>query len=116
MRMILTVLALLLVGGCGSAQVAEGAMGDGFTAVAQDGRLVLRNGLSAPVHYTAIEEETAALVDLHFDPNQWPAVPAGSEVRVPFDSVMGYSPEARTVIVHWWSGGTYGQALRVPLR
>lgn len=116
MRVMRMVAALLLAGGCGSAQVAEGAMGDGFTATAADGRLILRNGLSAPVHYTAIEEETAALVDLHFDPTQWPSVPAGSEARIPLDSVMGYTPEARTAVVHWWTGGTYGEVLRVPLR
>lgn len=116
MRMIVTVLALLLVSGCGSAQVAEGAMGDGFSAAVADGRLVLRNGLPQAVHYTAIEEETAALVDLHFDPTQWPSVAARGEVRIPLDSVMGYTPDARTAIVHWWTGGTYGQPLRVPLR
>lgn len=116
MRAILAVLALVMMSGCGGARAAEGAMGEGFTATAADGHLILRNDLSAPVHYTAIEDETAALVDLHFDPAQWPSVPAESEARIPLDSVMGYTPEARTAIVHWWTGGTYGEALRVPLR
>lgn len=116
MRMQWAALALLLVGGCGSAKPAESPMGDGFTAVAQDGRLVLRNGLATPVHYVAIEEETASRTDLHFDPARWPSVDVGSEVRIPYDSVMGYTPGARTAIVHWSAGGEFGEALRVPLQ
>ena len=106
---------MMAMGGC--ATPAESAGGGGFTVQAADGQLVLRNATQQTVHYTAIEEETAARVDLHFDPTQWPSVPPGGEVRVSYTAVMGYIRGSERAIVHWWTAaGSYGTPLRVELR
>ena len=90
---------------------------DGFTVAAGDGHLVLRNETPQAVHYVAVEEETAARVDLHFDPRQWASVPAGGEVRVPYAAVMGYIRGSERAVVHWWRAqGGYGTPLRVEFR
>ena len=89
---------------------------DGFTVVAEHGQLRLRNGTEATIHYVAVEVETSALIDLHYDPETWPAIAAGEEVRLPYREITGYTSAAEEVRIHWWTGGEYGPHFVVPLR
>lgn len=73
----------------------------GFSVRASSGALVLRNESAARVHYVAVEQETAALVDLNPDFTQWPGVAPGEEKTVPFAEINGYDRSARKIVVHW---------------
>lgn len=88
-----------------------------FTAEAADGQLILRNQSTQTIHFFAVEEETAARVDPHFDPRQWPSVPPGGEVRIEYAALLGYTPGAARALVHWWpQEGGYRTPLQVELR
>ena len=88
-----------------------------FTVEAADGQLILRNQSTQMIHYFAVEEETAARVDPHFDPKQWPSVPPSGEVRMAYAAVTGYTPGAARALVHWWSEeGGYRTPLQVEFR
>jgi hypothetical protein len=88
-----------------------------FTVAAADGQLILRNQNPRTIHYFAVEEETAARVDPHFDPRQWPSVPPGGEVRIEYAAVTGYTQGAARALVHWWSEeGGYRTPLQVGFR
>jgi hypothetical protein len=89
---------------------------DGFSVQARSRHLILRNESTAPVHYVALEEETSALVDLHFDPQKWPSVAPGDEVRIPYSELMGYKPGSRQARVYWWARGQYKPHIIVNLR
>ena len=89
---------------------------DGFTVAADDGHLHLRNSTEATIHYVAVEEETSALIDLYFDPEAWPAVLPGEEIRIPYAEITGYTPAGKEVRIHWWTTGEYRPNLVVPLR
>lgn len=112
----LLAMTALTVGACCCGIPTDSADGS-FSVEAVDGHLVLRNRTDQTVHYVAIEEETAARVDLHFDPTQWPSVPAGGEVRIQYIAVMGYIRGSERAVVHWWRAqGVYGTVLRVAFR
>ena len=89
---------------------------DGFSVRAGDGQLRLENGSAAPVHYVALEEETSTRVDLMFDPEQWPSIPAGGEVSIPYGELMGYEPGKENARIHWWTAGHYGESAVIRLR
>jgi hypothetical protein len=89
---------------------------DGFSVRAGDGQLRLENGSPAPVHYVALEEETSTRVDLMFDPEQWPSIPAGGEVSIPYGQLMGYEPGKENARIHWWTAGHYGEPVVVLLK
>lgn len=89
---------------------------DAFEAYAASGRLVLRNLSAAPVHYIAVEESTAALVDLNPDPREWPSIAPGAEVRIPFRELTGYHRDARQARVYWWTQDRFGDYRRIDLR
>ena len=89
---------------------------DGFTVTAEHGVLRLRNATESTIHYVALERETAALVDLYFDPEAWPAIAPGEVVRLPYRDLMGYSPAATEALIHWWTDGEYPPYFVVPLR
>lgn len=88
----------------------------GFSVDARPGYLWLSNQSSARVHYVALEAETATLVDLMFDPEQWPSVPPYGEKEIRYAELMGYDSDARQAVVHWWTNGEYGTTVRVDLR
>jgi hypothetical protein len=88
----------------------------GFSVRAGDGQLRLENGSPLPVHYVALEEETSTRVDLMFDPEQWPSVPAGGEVSIPYAELMGYEPGKENARIHWWTAGHYGESAVIRLR
>jgi hypothetical protein len=113
-----SLLATLIAGGCGLL-TGPGSIsnGSGLVARASRGALILRNESPQPIHYVAIEERAAALVDLHFDITQWPVIAAGREIRLPYREIMGYAPAARSIVVHCAAPGARCEsALRVPLR
>ncbi len=89
---------------------------DGFSVDARSGQLVLKNESSARIHYVALEEETSTRVDLDFDPEKWPSVAPGDEVRIPYGDLMGYEPSARQARVYWWTRGEYKQHIVTDLR
>ncbi len=87
----------------------------GFSVDALAGHLWLANTSSAPVHYVALEAETATRVDLYFDPESWPSVGAGEVRKIPYAELMGYGPDARQAVVHWWTQGRYGETVVIDL-
>ncbi|HUG40439.1 MAG TPA: hypothetical protein VMM12_08135 [Longimicrobiales bacterium] len=56
------------------------------------------------------------MIDLYYDPEAWPAISPGEEIRLPFDDITGYTPAARQVRIHWWTSGEYRPHFLVPLR
>ena len=112
--------AVLLLFGAASCDVVRGFGPDftasGFSVRAASGHLVLTNESSAPIHYVALEEETSALVDLNFDPQEWPSVVPGGEQRIPYGELLGYQPGATQARVYWWTQEHYGQHIIVYLR
>lgn len=89
---------------------------EGFSIRTEDGQLVLKNGTVETIHYVAVEAETSTRIDLHYDPESWPAIQAGLEVRIPYDRITGYHPGDEVGIVHWWTAGRYRPWLAVALR
>lgn len=116
LRQLCAALLLLVAASCNFARSSEPAFAeDGFT-VRVAGHLVLDNDSPAPIHYVALEEETSARVDLHFDPREWPSIAPGGEKRIPYADLMGYTPDARQARVYWWTRGRYGPHFVVELR
>lgn len=73
MKLLIGLVVLLMVGlnSCDLARTSGPAFSeDGFSVYARSGTLLLRNDSPAAIHYVALEEETSALVDLYFDPQQ----------------------------------------------
>ena len=67
--------------------------------------LELTNHGDAPVYYRARDPLTLALSDRIpcLAPLSCPSVPAASRVTVPFEeAVVGYRPDTKRVLVHWW--------------
>ena len=117
MRLSTLALLMTLVGPVGCPSSTEPHYGsDGFIVVAEHGQLRLRNATVATIHYVAVEEETSALIDLYFDPEAWPAVLPGEEIRLRYDEIIGYTSAAEEVRIHWWTSGEYRPHFVVPLR
>ena len=117
MRLSTLALLVTLVGPVGCPTSTEpGYSSDGFTVVAKHGHLRLRNGTASTIHYVAVEEETSALIDLHYDPETWPAIAAGEEIRILYPEITGYTSAAEAVRIHWWTGGEHKPHFAVPLR
>ena len=113
----LSLLVTLAAAGCAlPSHPSEAATAAGFTVAAWDGEITLRNESPSVVHYVLIEEETATRVDLYFDPTQWPSVAPGETVRVAYEDVNGYGPNAERAVVYWHSADEYGPPLRVRFR
>lgn len=89
---------------------------NGFTVEAADRVVSLQNESESKIHYVLVEEETSALLDLHFDPEAWPAVTPGEIRVVPYEEITGYSPEATEVRVHWWTRGEFQEFFIIGLR
>lgn len=89
---------------------------DGFVVVAEHGQLRLRNATAATIHYVAVEEETSTLIDLYYDPEAWPSIAAGEEIRLPYGEITGYTSAAEEVRIHCWTAGEYRPHFVVPLR
>jgi|GEM_PF-5257343 len=116
MPVLLLATTTLSLGACCCGVPTDPAEGK-FTAEAAGGELILRNQSEQTIHYFAVEEETAARVDLDFEPRNWPAVPPAGEARVQYAAIAGYVPGAQRALVHWWSEqGGYRTPLEVELR
>ncbi len=116
-RQLSAALLVCVAAACNFARSSEPAFSEnGFTVRAASGHLILENASPAPIHYVALEEETSALVDLYFGPQEWPSIAPGGEERIPNADLMGYTPDARQARVYWWTGGQYGQHFVVDLR
>lgn len=94
---------VLLLGACTLANGQRKAVSNdsGFSVRATAEGLVLRNASAVRVHYVAVEQETAALLDLNPDVTTWASVAPGQEKRVPYSEVNGYERGAEKVVVHW---------------
>jgi hypothetical protein len=80
-------------------------VGDELEARATPDGLELTNRGDAPVYYRARDPLTLALSDRIpcAEPLNCPRVPPGDRVTVPFEeAVVGYRPETKLVLVHWW--------------
>lgn len=111
------VLAVLLgSSACGLGPSGPDFSRDGFTITARAGHLTLRNESPATIHYVAMEEETSALVDLYFDPREWPSLAPGEQRRIPYEDLMGYEPGARQARVYWWTDGEHRPHVLIDLR
>src|SRR3712207_4948211 len=97
LRASLVSLALLLCACVLSTGAQEVTNDAGFSARATADGLVLRNESAARVHYVAIEQGTAALVDLNPNFTEWPSVAPGEEKRVPYAEVNGYDRGAEKI-------------------
>ncbi len=105
----------LIVIGCDSATSPRFAQ-DGFIVEAARGQVTLTNQSDADVHFVLVEEETSALVDLYFDPQEWPKVGPGATHRVAYEEILGYSEEATHVRVYWWTRGEYREYFIIGIR
>ena len=85
----------------GSPSSAEGA---GLAVRAVPAALELTNRDATPIYYMLFERRVSALVNWRpcHQPGVCPEVPAGARRRVPYDSIMGYGPDAAEVILYWW--------------
>lgn len=108
-------LGIATLAACGSA-TEPGFFSDGFSVRAENGSLVLRNGSESPIHYVAIEEETSDRMDLYYDPEAWPELGPGEEIRLPYEQVPGYAPGATQIRIYWWTKGEQRAHFIVDLR
>lgn len=97
----------------GSEVVSTGA---GLSVRASSGRLSLRNDSAFPVHYVAVEEREAALVDLYFDPSRWLSIAPRNEVRIRYQELTGYKRGSERAIVYWWTEQSGWNHLRIELK
>lgn len=102
-------------GAVGPEALSEAAT-DGFVVATADDTLLLRNESTSPIHYVAVERETAALVDLYYDPEAWPGLDPGEAVAIPYAELTGWQPGATHALVFWWTDGRYREPIAVPLR
>jgi hypothetical protein len=96
------VIAFLLVASCGL--LSEPHTEPEFTTRATPPELRLSNSGTKPVYYFLVE--SGLLTRMNWtpctDPQHCPHVPPKGEVAVPYTSISGYSPEAKSAAVHWW--------------
>lgn len=109
------VLGLITAPACDS-PVEPDVENDGLSVYMTDGQLTLRNTTASTIHYVAVEEEASALIDLHFDPTEWPSIRVGQAITLEYGEVLGYSPGDSHVRVYWWSAGEYGEYFIFELR
>lgn len=97
--------------GCGA---LTGESDDALSVERERESLRLRNGSMARVHYMAVEQGAAALINwAPCTGDGCPAVRPRSSVVVPYDEILGYSPSAHNAIVYWWPS-TSSERLRDP--
>jgi hypothetical protein len=94
-------LLTLLAASCGGPARIGGPSAISFAT--SDG-VRFRNPTARTVYYTAMERETATLVDWVpcADPARCPSVPPRGETVIPYASISGYEPGDREAIVYYW--------------
>lgn len=76
-----------------------------FALLALAGGIAIANEGAEARFFILFEGETAAVVDLNFDPDaeeHWIRIPAGESRLVPWSAIHGFHAGARTVVVHSW--------------
>lgn len=96
------VIAFLLVASCGL--FTEPQTEPELTVSATPPELRLVNSGTKPVYYFVVESGLAIRMNWApcTDPKSCPRVPPKGEVAVPYSSISGYSPEAKSALVYWW--------------
>lgn len=78
--------------------------------------LILKNNTDQTAHYFAIEEGTAARMELKLDDyRDWPKIDPGQTKEVPFDEIAFYEEGDRSVWVRWKTddqGGSFSEPLQ----
>jgi hypothetical protein len=102
------VIAFLLVASCGL--FTEPHTEPRFGARAIPPELYLINTGTEPAYYFVVERDLLSRINWApcVDPEYCRHVPPKGEVAVPYTSITGYSPEAKSAVVYWWN--------RVPTR
>ena len=78
--------------------------------------LILRNNTGQTAHYYAIEEGTAARIEIQLDDyRDWPQIGPGQTKEIPFDEIAFYDEGDHSVWVRWKTGDQ-GGSFRKPLR
>ena len=95
-------LLTLLVASCGGPARVGGPLAAILSTTGEGVRF--RNPTARNVYYTAMERETAALVDWApcTDPARCSSVPPRGEVTIPYAAIYGYEPGDREAIVFYW--------------
>ena len=113
-----SLLLLLLASACGQVDDSAGPTGPGpavpgtsvgetseVTRVPLAAAIRLRNIDVVPRNYLLFEAEVAALVDPNLDPagsEAWTILQPGEEIRIPLETVPGWTPGAEAVYVFTW--------------
>lgn len=86
------------------------------TGEAEPPVLILKNETGQAAHYFAIEEGTAARMELKLsDYRDWPTIGPGQTKEVPFDEIAFYDEGDHSVWVRWETGdrgGSFSEPLR----
>ena len=86
------------------------------TGEAEPPVLVLKNETAQTAHYFAIEEGTAARMDLKLsDYRDWPKIGPGQTKEVPYEEIAFYDEGDPSAWVRWETGDQ-GGSFSVPLR
>lgn len=105
MRSIASILAILALAAACADDPAGPETVPGIEALVLAGGIAVANGDVVDRYYLAFESETAALVDLSFDPAgeaHWIRIPAGASRLVRWDEIHGFHAGAEAVVVHSW--------------
>lgn len=107
MRAFLAIVACLaLVPGCSDGPAAPDSP-SGIGTLVVTGGIAIANDGGLDRYFILFEEETAALVDLNFNPEaeeHWIQIRAGESRLVPWSDVHGFHAGARAVVIHSWTG------------
>lgn len=99
-----------------SCSVLDSSESGKVTGEAEPPVLILENQTGHTAHYLAIEEGTAARMDLKLsDYRDWPTIGPGQTKEVPFDDIAFYEEGDPSVWVRWETGDQ-GGSFREPLR
>jgi len=87
-----------------ASSASEAPRAAGLEARVSQGRLVLTNPDSSFAYYHVFEESVDAVIKWRpcALPNECPEVAPLTTREVPFDSIFGYRPEAREMVLYWW--------------
>ncbi len=69
--------------------------------------LRLTNEAEETIYYVVVEAETATLIDLNPNVEEWPALAAGEQLAIPYEEIMGYDDQAEGAFVFWSTGEGY---------
>jgi len=99
-----------------SCSVLGSSEGGEVIGEAEPAVLILKNETGQTAHYFAIEEGTAARIELKLsDYRDWPTIGPGQTKEVPFDEIAFYDEGDRSVWVRWETedqGGSFSEPLR----